>query len=48
MSDVIFLTILVVFFALAVLFVRGCERIVGPDLEAEKPADAAVTERAAA
>jgi hypothetical protein len=33
------------FFALAVLFVRACERIVGPDLEAEVPADTTEAER---
>jgi hypothetical protein len=47
-KDIMFLAVLVVFFALAVLFVHGCERIVGPDLEAETPADAADPERAAA
>ena len=35
MTDVLFLAVLVAFFALAVLFVHGCERIIGPDLEAE-------------
>jgi hypothetical protein len=28
--------------------VHGCERIIGPDLEAEAPADAVEAERAAA
>jgi hypothetical protein len=36
MADVIFLAIMVAFFAVAVLFVRGCERIIGPDLEAAR------------
>ena len=36
MTDVIFLAILVAFFALAVVFVKACERIIGPDLEAER------------
>ena len=35
MADVLFLAILVAFFAVAVVFVRACERIIGPDLEAE-------------
>ena len=37
-TDVIFLAIIVAFFAVAVLFVKACERIVGPDTEAA-PAD---------
>ena len=37
-ADVLLLAILVAFFALAVLFVRACERIIGPDLEAAAPA----------
>jgi len=37
-TDVLFLAILVAFFALAVLFVKACERIVGPDTEVA-PAD---------
>ncbi len=48
MTDVLFLAILVAFFALAVAFVHGCERIIGPDLEAETPADETEPERAAA
>jgi hypothetical protein len=32
-GDVLFLVILVAFFALAVAFVRACDRIVGPDTE---------------
>ncbi len=31
MLDLLFLTVIVAFFALMVLFVRLCERIVGPD-----------------
>ena len=42
MSDVIFLAILVAFFGLAAVFVRACEHIIGPDLEADVPT--AVTE----
>jgi hypothetical protein len=38
-ADVLFLAVLVAFFALAVVFVHACERIIGPDLEAEVPAE---------
>jgi hypothetical protein len=34
-ADVLAVVALVAFFALAVVFVRACERIIGPDLEAE-------------
>jgi hypothetical protein len=37
-ADVLVVAALCAFFALAVVFVRACERIVGPDLEAESPA----------
>jgi hypothetical protein len=47
-SDVIFLAILVGFFALAAVFVRACEHIIGPDLEADTPADVPEADRAAA
>jgi hypothetical protein len=43
MSDVLLLAIVVGFFALAALYVRGCERLVGrPDVDrtASKVADA--------
>jgi hypothetical protein len=33
MADLILLGVLVAFFALAVLFVKACERIIGPDVE---------------
>ncbi|HEV7525730.1 MAG TPA: hypothetical protein VGP92_12245 [Acidimicrobiia bacterium] len=36
MQDVIFIAILVAFFALAVLFVKACELIIGPDVEAQR------------
>ena len=39
MTDVLMLAILVAFFALAVLFVKACERIIGPDIEAASTAD---------
>jgi len=32
MADMIVLAILVAFFALAVAFVKACERIIGPDV----------------
>ena len=35
MADLLVLVLLLAFFTLAVAFVRGCERIIGPDLEAE-------------
>jgi hypothetical protein len=38
--DVLVIALLVAFFSIAVLFVRACERIIGPDLEAEATADA--------
>ncbi|HEX4491043.1 MAG TPA: hypothetical protein VH914_07550 [Acidimicrobiia bacterium] len=47
MQDVIFVAILVAFFALAALFVRACDRIIGDETEstdsprAEELADAA-------
>jgi hypothetical protein len=47
-ADVLFLALLVAFFALAVAFVHGCERIIGPDVEADVPAETAEPERAAA
>ena len=36
MQDVIFVAILTAFFALAVVFVKACERIIGPDVEAAR------------
>ena len=33
MPDVLAVAALIVFFSIAVLFVRACERIIGPDLE---------------
>jgi hypothetical protein len=44
MADILMLAILVVFFALALLFVKACERIIGPDLAiaptaADEPAE---------
>jgi hypothetical protein len=48
MTDVLMLAIMVAFFALAVLFVRGCERIIGPDIEAGRAEVETVTEQPAA
>jgi hypothetical protein len=36
MQDVIFIAILTAFFALTVVFVKACERIIGPDIEAAR------------
>jgi hypothetical protein len=36
MQDVIFIAILAAFFALTVVFVKACELIIGPDLEAAR------------
>jgi hypothetical protein len=35
-EDVIFVAILTAFFALAVVFVKACELIIGPDVEAAR------------
>jgi hypothetical protein len=43
MVDVILVAIVVVFFALALLFVKACERIIGPDIEAVR-AEASTTD----
>jgi hypothetical protein len=51
MADLVFVAITVAFFALAALFVRGCDRIIGSDEEAfaGAPAEpAAPPERTAA
>jgi hypothetical protein len=47
-ADVLFLAILVAFFALAVVFVHACERIIGPDLEAEASVEEPESQAAAA
>ena len=36
MQDVIFIAILTAFFGLSVVFVKACELIIGPDVEAER------------
>ena len=47
-TDIILVAVLVAFFALAVVFVRACERIIGPDVEADAVVDDAPESRAAA
>ena len=48
MVDVLVLVILTAFFALAVLFVYACERIIGPDVTAVTESETAVEEPVAA
>ncbi len=38
MNDISYVAIIVAFFALAALFVKGCDRIIGPDETSEAPA----------
>jgi hypothetical protein len=40
MGDLIFVVVVLAFFALSVAYVKGCERIVGRDTRAELPGDA--------
>ena len=40
MGDLIFVAVVVAFFAATVAYVRGCERIIGADAGAEVPVDA--------
>lgn len=44
MDDVIFVVVVVAFFAIAVASVRGCERIVGADDEVRRVTDDAGSE----
>jgi hypothetical protein len=45
MQDVIFIAILTAFFALTVVFVKACELIIGPDVEAVRSeSDATATD----
>jgi hypothetical protein len=46
MTDILMLAILVAFFALAVVFVKACERIIGPDIEAVRNERVATDEAA--
>jgi len=48
MADVIFLAVIVAFFAFAALVVKACEHIVGPDELAAAPASVDDPERFAA
>jgi hypothetical protein len=47
-TDIILVAVLVAFFAIAVVFVRACERIIGPDVEADRTADEVEPEHLAA
>jgi hypothetical protein len=40
MGDLIFVAVVVAFFAATVAYVRGCERIIGTDAGVEVPVDA--------
>jgi hypothetical protein len=40
MGDLIFVAVVVAFFAATVAYVRGCERIIGADAAVEAPVDA--------
>jgi hypothetical protein len=40
MTDILMLAILVAFFTLAVVFVKACEAIIGPDIAAGRNEDA--------
>lgn len=49
MADVVFVAIVIAFFALAVMLVRACDRIIGPDtLVATTTESEAVHEQVAA
>ena len=48
MADILVLALLVAFFALAVVFVRACEHIIGPDLETAADSASSESEEAAA
>ena len=39
MADLLYVAIMVAFFALAAAFVAGCERIIGTDASYETPAE---------
>jgi hypothetical protein len=47
-TDVLFLAILIAFFAIAVVFVHACDRIIGPDAESDAPTTASEPEQLAA
>jgi hypothetical protein len=51
MGDVVFLAVTVAFFTLAALFVRACDRLIGPDPDRpdpDRPAAQTAAETAAA
>ena len=48
MVDVILVAILVAFFALAVVFVKACELIIGPDIEAVRAGATTIEDEQAA
>ena len=48
MVDVIVVAILVAFFALAVLFVKACELVIGPDIETVRAGTTATDDEPAA
>ncbi len=48
MVDVIFVAILGAFFALAVVFVKACDLIIGPDIEAQRVDTGTTDEKSAA
>jgi hypothetical protein len=47
-TDLLMLALMVGFFSLAILFIRFCERIIGPDVEAARTDVDAVAEEPAA
>jgi hypothetical protein len=48
MGDLIFVAVVVVFFAATVVYIRGCERIVGEDTGVEALVDAETEDAASA
>jgi hypothetical protein len=48
MADVVFIAVMVAFFALALAFVRACDRIIGPETETADTSALTETEQVAA
>jgi hypothetical protein len=48
MGDLIFVAVVVAFFAATVAYVRGCERMIGPDSGVEGPVDTETEDAASA
>jgi hypothetical protein len=48
MGDLIFVAVVVAFFAATVAYVRGCERMIGPDTGMEGSVDAETEDAASA